>query len=301
MIDDARTLFLLEMAHWCCCCRCNCRCFSAPRQWKLFSSSCLLVERPHEEHVRNLSACTRLTAKAFLSVSLWLIDLVIVIATVDISTRTLGKKNSVCSDSSPTLAQAETIRIHATIQTQRQTNSCPEQSAHAQKSCHHPAHKESKRRIHWCHVGIPRHSHPHESPRDLIFCVHIFYLYYIKRTWQGNLCVMGHYMRSHIHTLLLPGTLYEVLHTHFTAAILEVLSRCILLPCHLLLQRGDLKFVNTQIECYAPSPIYVKWNVPYPEFVNTQINVMPTILSTQNFFNINNWMLCPLCSPPRVC
>ena len=87
MIDDARTLFLLEMTHWCCCCRCNCRCFSAPRQWKLFSSLCLLVERPHEEHVRNLSACTRLTAKAFLSVSMWLIDLVIVIATVDISTR----------------------------------------------------------------------------------------------------------------------------------------------------------------------------------------------------------------------
>ena len=46
-----------------------------------------LVERPYEEHVRNLSACTRLTAKAFLSVSMWLIDLVIVIATVDISTR----------------------------------------------------------------------------------------------------------------------------------------------------------------------------------------------------------------------
>ena len=87
MIDDARTLFLLEMTHWCCCCRCNCRCFSAPRQWKLFSSLCLLVERPHEEHVRNLSACTRLTAKAFLSVSMWLIDLVIVIATVNISTR----------------------------------------------------------------------------------------------------------------------------------------------------------------------------------------------------------------------
>ena len=36
-------------------------------------------------------------------------------------------------------------------------------------------------------------------------------------------------MRSHIHTLLLPGTLYEVLNTHFTAAILDVLSRCILL------------------------------------------------------------------------
>ena len=32
-----------------------------------------------------------------------------------------------------------------------------------------------------CHVGIPRHSHPHERPRDLIFCVHIFYLCYIKR------------------------------------------------------------------------------------------------------------------------
>ena len=82
-----KPLFLLEMTHWCCCCRCNCRCFSAARQWKLFSSSCLLVERPHEEHVRNLSACIRLAAKAFLSVSMWLIDLVIVIATVDISTR----------------------------------------------------------------------------------------------------------------------------------------------------------------------------------------------------------------------
>ena len=86
-VQTQKTLFLLEMTHWCCCCRCNCRCFSAPRQWIHFSSSCLLVERPHEEHVRNLSACTRLTAKAFLSVSLWLIDLVIVIATVDISTR----------------------------------------------------------------------------------------------------------------------------------------------------------------------------------------------------------------------
>ena len=60
-------------------------------------------------------------------------------------------------------------------------NWCPEQRAHAQKSCHHPTDKESKRRIHLCHVGIPRHSHPHESPRDLIFCVHIFYLYHIKR------------------------------------------------------------------------------------------------------------------------
>ena len=41
-------------------------------------------------------------------------------------------------------------------------------------------------------------------------------------------------MRSYIHTLLLPGTLYEVLHTHFTAAILEELSRCILLAVLLI-------------------------------------------------------------------